>query len=446
MIHYAKGYWGLPLFLRLHGSPFPRTLPFAIVSVSITIWLHLWEFGRESIVESFAHPYPFQVYGFVIGFLVVMRTNHSLARFMEARTGVETMGSTWADCVAMLTAFDGCTVGSRSQEVGKPAMKQDHEHHDDHARFVARLTHLISLMHAMALQNLRGDEELGNIVPARNRRQTNNAAGPEFTRVRDRASKDNAVDIVDAEDEGISGYLGTKTIGKTTRLLAARYHHMGAHLIHAETDDGKQARQNIVNPFLLQENDELWAKCCAATPLAVIGGLDPHEIKELDELDCDRTYLVQAWIQALIIRRFEDAEGIRVAPPTLSRVHQCLTNGMLGFNMADKIAKTPFPMPYAQMLSVCLVVFNLTMPIMVAGHIKHLWLAILVNFISTVAYQGLNEVARELEDPFKPVHINDHGMPQLQAMFNSKVRAASPAVRKTLAHWAQCDSWDVSKE
>ena len=27
MIHYAKGYWGLPLFLRLHGSPFPRTLP-----------------------------------------------------------------------------------------------------------------------------------------------------------------------------------------------------------------------------------------------------------------------------------------------------------------------------------------------------------------------------------------------------------------------------------
>ena len=46
MIHYAKGYWGLPLFLRLHGSPFPRTLPFAIVSVSITIWLHLWEFGR----------------------------------------------------------------------------------------------------------------------------------------------------------------------------------------------------------------------------------------------------------------------------------------------------------------------------------------------------------------------------------------------------------------
>ena len=91
MIHYAKGYWGLPLFLKLHGSPFPRTLPFAVVSVAITIWLHLWDSGREEIVRSFAHPYPFQMYGFVIGFLVVLRTNHSLARFMEARTGVETM-------------------------------------------------------------------------------------------------------------------------------------------------------------------------------------------------------------------------------------------------------------------------------------------------------------------------------------------------------------------
>lgn len=452
MIHYAKGYWGLPLFLRLHGSPFPRTLPFAVVSVTITIWLHLWDSGREEIVRSFAHPYPFQMYGFVIGFLVVLRTNHSLARFMEARTGVETMGSKWADSVAMLTAFDGCTVGSRSQEIGKPAMKQDHEHHDDHARFIARLTHLVSLLHAMALQHLRGDEELGNIVPARTRRQTNTTAGPELKRVWNRKEpKESAVEIADGpEDEGISGYLGTratKTNGKEeTRLLAARYNHMGAHLIHAVTDDGKQARKNLVNPFLLREDQDLWVRCCAATPLAVIGGLDPHEFKELDELDCDRAYLVLAWIQALIIRRYEDLDGIRVGPPILSRVHQTLTNGMLGFNMADKIAKTPFPMPYAQMLSVCLVVFNLTMPIMVAGHINNLWLAILVNFISTVAYQGLNEVARELEDPFKPTHINDHGMPQLQAMFNSKVRAASPSVKKILTHWAQCDSWEVAKE
>ena len=69
--------------------------------------------------------------------------------------------------------------------------------------------------------------------------------------------------------------------------------------------------------------------------------------------------------------------------------------------------------------------------------INNMALAILLTFISTVAYQGLNEVARELEDPFKPTHLNDLGLPQLQAMFNSKLRASSPPLR-TLIH---CRQW-----
>ena len=49
-----------------------------------------------------------------------------------------------------------------------------------------------------------------------------------------------------------------------------------------------------------------------------------------------------------------------------------------------------------------------------------------------MAYQGLNETARELEDPFKPTHVNDLGLPQLQAMFNSKIRAATPGADSLL--------------
>ena len=107
----------------------------------------------------------------------------------------------------------------------------------------------------------------------------------------------------------------------------------------------------------------------------------------------------------------------------LSRVYQTLSEGALGFNQADKLAKTPFPMPYAQMLTVLLLVFNVTLPVMIAGNINALWLGVVVSAVSVAAYQGLNETARELEDPFKPTHANDLGLPQLQAMFNSKVRA-----------------------
>ena len=36
-------------------------------------------------------------------------------------------------------------------------------------------------------------------------------------------------------------------------------------------------------------------------------------------------------------------------PPILSRVYQELSNAMLGFNSAMKVATTPFPFPYAQL-------------------------------------------------------------------------------------------------
>lgn len=84
-----------PLLFRLHGSPFPRTVPFAILSVGIQVTLHLSRGLKESMQAAFVHPYGFQVYAFVIGFLVVLRTNHALARFMEARGHVEQMGSKW---------------------------------------------------------------------------------------------------------------------------------------------------------------------------------------------------------------------------------------------------------------------------------------------------------------------------------------------------------------
>ena len=48
---------------------------------------------KSDIVKAFGQLYPFQVYAFVIGFLVVLRTNHALARSMEARSHVQWMGS-----------------------------------------------------------------------------------------------------------------------------------------------------------------------------------------------------------------------------------------------------------------------------------------------------------------------------------------------------------------
>lgn len=433
MIHYSKRYWGLPLVFRAFGSPFPRTIPFAIVSVSISVVLQVVDSWKQTMVDAFGHPYPFQVYAFVIGFLVVLRTNHALARFMEARTAVELMASKWADAVVMLQAFDGVTTGSKTWDSCRRGSEQTHGDGTD--AFIARIVHLISLMHGLALQQLRGDENLDNLVVAAPR----SGLGCDLKVVSNANDGANvAANVVVVHDtEGTLGGSPTVKVVLSGEVLAREKHRStyklrGTYLMAAAVDDVKNHRGKILSRFSLTEQHDKWRACCTATPLAVVGGVDGSELAALQRLDCDRVYLVMSWIQALIVTRSEERDGLRIAHPILSRCHQVLSDGMLGFNQADKLAKTPFPMPYAQMLTTLLLVFNITLPVMIAGNVNALWLGITVNLVSTVAYQGLNETARELEDPFKPTHVNDLGLPQLQAMFNSKIRAATPGADSLL--------------
>jgi predicted membrane chloride channel (bestrophin family) len=435
MIHYSKRFWGLPLIFRVFGSPFPRTIPFAVVSVAISVVLQSVDSLKRDIVQAFGHPYPFQVYAFVIGFLVVLRTNHSLARFMEARSNVELMGSKWADAVMMLQAFDSVSTGEKIWDSGRRGNEQ--RPGDGSDEFIARVVHLVSLMHGLALQQLRGDENLDNLVIARQR----SGPGSDLKTISSANQIGNviAADVVVVDDrEGtrdenaphvrvnLSGSALDPEKSKATFKLK------GAHDGAAAVNDARQARGEILSVFSLTERSEIWHACCVATPLAVVGGVDGSEIAFLSRLNCDRVYVVMSLIQCLIVSRSEEKDGLRIPPPILSRCYQVLSDGLLGFNQADKLAKTPFPMPYAQMLTALLLVFNITLPVMIAGNVNALWLAIVVNLVSTVAYQGLNETARELEDPFKPTHVNDLGLPQLQAMFNAKIRAATPGAELQL--------------
>lgn len=387
-----------------------------------------------------------------------------------------------ADALVMCVAFDVCTTGARSAP-GDP--DPDAPLSAGSARFIARLAHQLSLLHALALQHLRGDEVLDNLTAARRRTDRGPQLPPPLPPLTDAEvyagagvgvgvdvdvkmggsmEGRNATMTGTGDDARNGNEIGTGTAGITVSIVGAgsgtgkegrgregegegedlldaertcHYHLQGAHATHAATADSREARWSLKKVFLLDERTHEWKACNEAMPLDVLDGVDPAEAAALRRLNSDRPYLVMSWIQLLVILRQETAEGLRVPPPILSRVHQVLSDGFLGFNQADKIAKTPFPMPYSQMLTACLLVFNLTLPIMVAATINSLVMGVALTFISTVAYQGLNEVARELEDPFKPVHLNDLGLPQLQAMFNSKLRAASPPLHAM----ARCREW-----
>ena len=61
---------------------------------------------------------------------------------------------------------------------------------------------------------------------------------------------------------------------------------------------------------------------------------------------------------------------------------------------------TPFPFPWAQLVLILLLVFSATCPLLIVAWVDSIWLGVLLNFFAVLTYWALNEVARDLEDPY----------------------------------------------
>lgn len=63
-----------------------------------------------------------------------------------------------------------------------------------------------------------------------------------------------------------------------------------------------------------------------------------------------------------------------------------------------------------------LILYAFTLPLLVAAFVNKLWLAILIDIIAVQSYFALNEVARDLEDPFV-YEPNDLPMARIQVCY-----------------------------
>mmetsp|Transcript_11345 Transcript_11345/g.32210 ORF Transcript_11345/g.32210 Transcript_11345/m.32210 type:complete len:285 (-) Transcript_11345:139-993(-) len=92
---------------------------------------------------------------------------------------------------------------------------------------------------------------------------------------------------------------------------------------------------------------------------------------------------------------------------------------MLAYESCRKIAFNQFPFPWTQMLLVFLICYSLAEPVMLVAHISSLWLVVILNLLSVSTYWTINEVARDLEDPF--LHDpNDFPLQHFQYAFNQR--------------------------
>ena len=73
-----------------------------------------------------------------------------------------------------------------------------------------------------------------------------------------------------------------------------------------------------------------------------------------------------------------------------------MADGHDAYMQARKITDTPFPFPYAQLVTFLLAIFAIAAPIVFADKVDNIYLGCILSFVTVVAYYGLNEVCKEV--------------------------------------------------
>jgi predicted membrane chloride channel (bestrophin family) len=150
----------------------------------------------------------------------------------------------------------------------------------------------------------------------------------------------------------------------------------------------------------------------AARPFRVVGGVSDSEIEMLQAArgPLAKVALCSMWLQEFISREYMAGSTGNVAPPIISRLYQYVSDGMLGYNQARKIAYIPFPFPHAQITALFILVVVAFIPILMLTFVNNEAFGAVLNCLTVMCFTGLNEVSRELENPFQNVPNGMFGM------------------------------------
>mmetsp|Transcript_140729 Transcript_140729/g.392256 ORF Transcript_140729/g.392256 Transcript_140729/m.392256 type:complete len:429 (-) Transcript_140729:103-1389(-) len=385
MITYKKGYAGIFLLLRFAGTSWPHGILPGLLSACFGLVLSFAQDMNAFISdgdEFWLNPYPYQLFAYLVGFVLVFRTNFGYSRYWEALDAVQRMGAKWLDGACMAIAFDAkgdvtspflqCSILVESSEPGSGSWDDAKSKNAglDHTEFFDEVVHLFSLMHALAFQHLRCDGNLANL-----RR------------------------------------------GSMPKLV-----------VLGEEPARDTSANNLLSCYPASSIAKRWP-----LRLTVLGGLSGAEHMTLESDSrgkqlptLARVAMVESWImRRLVARQKHEPAGdmCKTSPPILSRMVQVISDGNLAFSQAAKVAETPFPFPYHNLISLFLWMFALTTPFVVNANLLNIFARFVINFVAVWAYFSLSEVGNNLEDPFMPYDPNDLPLEVLHQSFNARLLA-----------------------
>jgi len=290
------------------------------------------------------------------------------------------MFSKFSDAMAQCIAFDHLAEGDALLTA------------DDFRR---QLVHFCSLLSAVAMQSLQHEDNLDVLVEepqAYGGRLYRTQLRARFGEARCDAKVEVLGGVSEAEKQLLKGD-GDRahTVNSCARLAAPRRHRRAAPL------SPRRAASRRPTPTPAPSRPPLPAPhhTRLATPLH----LPTHPpLSPTPSPSSSSPVFVAGLIRCITVRQREG--GVAVPPPILSRVYQELSNAMLGFNSAMKVAESPFPFPYAQLNVIQVWLLVATCPLIVAAFTESSNLSFVLTALTVMGFQGLTEVACDLESPF----------------------------------------------
>lgn len=363
LLYCNRSFWRL--VLTSYGSVFFRgdNIAFGLALGALATFIQYLRNSRHTFAPDLPHHYGMHALGVVVGFAVVFRTNLGWTRYWEAITQLHIMYSKWADAYSQLYAF-----ASSSIETGQQKGTEDG---------LAKAARVEAFLHT---------------------------AGIHFS-------------IMSALAADRLSHGDTQRMEKRREMVEWRHQITLRRTLRYE--DMTESRK--LPAFCIQEQctrrsavprpDEptnLWNKSTYS-----VTGLPSQEEGNMLERSTDRVNVVMYWIIHLLSQCSKDLD---IAPPIQSRMYQELSNGMLGFSQALKIADVPFPFPYAQLLTVILFAYACFIPFYVSIFSDSLYVSPIMTFLLFQGIWGINEVAKELENPFG-ADVNDISLADFHSRF-----------------------------
>lgn len=391
MLLYDNRSW-LRLLLQVNGSVYKRCWLPLILIVSYCVSLHAVLITFPNILPPMDHPFAAQTFGTLVAFAVCFRTNIAWSRFWESVRESNTMFSKWGDAYMQLQGFINCTIAS------KPDMRERLEHER------LELAHYMSLLSAMAVERLtRGDIRRMEMRRRKGVAWKDQIVFRETLRANDLTGSRNLIPIKTAN---ISKFAQRSTIQAQAAIMSVRTNEAGPSSTKSTkslfgervfTNKATTPRRRCLKESMTQMQLSIqYMKDHWDMPVTVVGAVGQQEFKELTNSH-HRVHLVLAWINEHVAKL---QKLLDTPPPILSRVFQELSNGALGYSHAEKLSDIPFPFVFAQLLALQVSLFAGIAPVIFTLLTGFTWMTPFISSIVVMCFWTLNEIAKELENPF----------------------------------------------